>query len=294
MKNFAIIGVAGFIAPKHLQAIKDTGNNLLAAFDISDSVGILDHYFPNADFFTEFERFERFLELQKRSGNGIDYLVVCSPNYLHDTHARFGLRLGANIICEKPVVLNPWNLDALIEMEEQTGKNVFPVHQLRFHPEVIALKKSIDDLPHEHFRVNLNYHAPRGRWYQYSWKGNEDKSGGITTNIGVHFFDLFNWLFGNYESLENVVIEPEKASGQIKYRNAEVNWTVSTENRNGTEIPNRLLTINGKELNLNAGHLHLHTDFYQAVLKGEGLRLREIRNLIALIYQVRNFTNLKN
>src|SRR6478672_9085849 len=188
MKNFALVGAAGYIAPRHMKAIKDTGNLLIAALDKNDSVGILDSYFPDADFFTEFERFDRHLEKQKRSGNQVDYVAVCSPNYLHDAHIRFGLRLGADVICEKPIVLNPWNVKALMEMENETGKNIYTILQLRLHPAIIALKEKIDAAPDNKYDIKLTYITSRGNWYHSSWKGDLEKSGGIATNIGVHFF----------------------------------------------------------------------------------------------------------
>ena len=197
MKNFALIGAGGYIAPRHMKAIKDTGNNLLAGLDKHDSVGVLDNYFPQADFFTEFERFDRHLEKQKRLGTKTDYVSVCSPNYLHDAHIRFGLRIGADVICEKPVVLNPWNIDALLEIEKETGKNIYTILQLRLHPAIIALKEKIAAAPpNKRYAVNLQYITSRGNWYHASWKGDIQKSGGIATNIGVHFFDMLMWIFG--------------------------------------------------------------------------------------------------
>ena len=198
MKNFVLIGAAGYIAPRHLKAIKDTGNNLIAAFDPFDSVGILDSYFPHADFFVEFERFDRHIEKIKRQGIKLDYVSICSPNYLHDSHIRFGLRHGADVICEKPLVLNPWNVDALGEMEAETGGRIYTILQLRLHPSVIALKKMVDESEAgKIFEVELKYITTRGNWYRYSWKGDINKSGGIATNIGVHFFDMLTWVFGN-------------------------------------------------------------------------------------------------
>ena len=198
MKNFVIIGAAGYIAPKHLKAIKDTGNNLLAALDKHDSVGILDTYFPNADFFTEFERFDRHCEKLRRNGTPIDYVSVCSPNYLHDSHCRFGLRIGADVICEKPVVLNPWNVDALMEIEKETKHKVYSILQLRLHPAIISLREKIlNRPPGKKYKVDLKYITARGNWYHSSWKGDIHKSGGIATNIGIHFFDILLWMFGD-------------------------------------------------------------------------------------------------
>jgi len=198
MKNFALIGAGGYIAPRHMKAIKDTGNNLLAALDKHDSVGILDSYFPQADFFTEYERFDRHLEKQKRLGQKVDFVSVCSPNYLHDAHIRFGLRIGADVICEKPIVLNPWNIEALMEIEKESGKNIYTILQLRLHPAIIALKEKISkSTAGQKHIVSLQYVTSRGSWYHNSWKGDIHKSGGIATNIGVHFFDMLVWIFGD-------------------------------------------------------------------------------------------------
>ncbi|MEP7129013.1 MAG: Gfo/Idh/MocA family oxidoreductase, partial [Chitinophagales bacterium] len=255
MKNFAIIGVAGYIAPRHLQAIKDTGNNLVAALDKFDSVGIMDSYFPKADFFTEFERFDRHLEKLRRQGEKIDFVSICSPNYLHDSHIRFALRHHADAICEKPLVLNPWNLDALAEMEKETGKKVYTILQLRLHPAIQALKKEIEAAPKDkHFNVDLTYITSRGRWYHHSWKGEEAKSGGIATNIGVHFFDMLLWIFGKASSNTANVIEEDHASGTMNLERATVRWSLSI---NAAHLPAevakkgkrtfRSLQIEGKE-----------------------------------------------
>src|SRR5205809_946249 len=197
MKNFALIGAGGYIAPRHMKAVKDTGNNLIAALDKHDSVGILDSYFPEAEFFVEFERFDRHIEKLSRIGTQTDYVAVCSPNYLHDSHIRFGLRHGANVICEKPLVLNPWNIEALDQLEKETGKNVFNIFQLRLHPDIINLKeKVLNSDPSKIFDIDLTYITSRGKWYYTSWKGDIIKSGGIATNIGIHFFDMLLWIFG--------------------------------------------------------------------------------------------------
>src|SRR5487761_2089129 len=221
MKNFALIGAAGYVAPRHMKAIKDTGNNLIAALDKHDSVGILDNYFPEADFFTEFERFDRHLDKIRRKGILMDYLSVCSPNYLHDSHIRFGLRIGATVICEKPVVLNPWNIDALAEIEKETGNQVFTILQLRLHPDIIALKEKVDaSTTGKKHNVELQYITSRGHWYHTSWKGDIAKSGGIATNIGVHFFDMLMWIFGDV--VENHVTPPsvQTASGYFELEKA--------------------------------------------------------------------------
>ena len=229
-KNFALTGAAGYVAPRHLQAIHDTGNTLVAALDRSDSVGILDRYFPEANFFTEFERFDRHIEKLKRQGEGkrIDYVSICSPNYLHDAHIRFALRVGADAICEKPLVLNPWNIDALREMEEETGRRVWTVLQLRLHPALVELKKQIEQAPAgKKHDIDLTYITSRGNWYAVSWKGDIEKSGGIATNIGVHFFDMLLWIFGPLMRLEVHLSTPERAAGFMELPKARVRWFLS-------------------------------------------------------------------
>src|SRR5882762_7774575 len=230
MKNFALIGAAGYIAPRHMKAIKETGNTLVAALDKFDSVGIIDSHFPQADFFTEFERFDRHIDKLRRQGRKIDYVSICSPNYLHDSHIRFALRHGADAICEKPLVLNPWNLDALTEIEKETGKRVYTILQLRLHPVIQQLKKEIDlAAKDKHFNVNLTYITSRGGWYHHSWKGDESKSGGIATNIGIHFFDMLIWIFGGVK--ENILekITDDRASGRLKLERANVKWFLSID-----------------------------------------------------------------
>ncbi|MEO8823269.1 MAG: Gfo/Idh/MocA family oxidoreductase, partial [Ginsengibacter sp.] len=233
MKNFALVGAAGYIAPRHMKAIKDTGNELIAALDKNDSVGILDSYFPKADFFTEFERFDRHIEKLKRKGIKTDFVSVCSPNYLHDAHIRFGLRIGANVICEKPVVLNPWNIDALAEIEKETGNKIFTILQLRLHPSIIALKAKIDsEKDNQMHEVNLDYITSRGHWYYASWKGDIQKSGGIATNIGVHFFDMLMWIFGDVKENTVIVHSKDTASGILKLEKANVKWRLSIDAKN--------------------------------------------------------------
>ena len=225
MKNFALIGAAGYVAPRHMRAIKDTGNNLVAAMDKFDSVGIIDSYFPEASFFTEFERFDRHIDKQRRKGNKIDYLSICTPNYLHDAHIRFGLRNKADVICEKPLVLNPWNVDALAEIEKETGNRIFNILQLRHHKAILDLKTKIDNGPkNEIYDVDLAYFTSRGKWYEQSWKGEVEKSGGIATNIGVHFYDMLTWVFGSVK--RNIVHLHEKdcAAGYLDLERARVRW----------------------------------------------------------------------
>ncbi|MDQ4121015.1 MAG: Gfo/Idh/MocA family oxidoreductase [Acidobacteriota bacterium] len=296
MKNFALIGVAGYIAPRHLQAIKDTGNNLVAALDKFDSVGVLDSYFPKADFFVEFERFDRHIEKLKRLGTHLDYVSVCSPNYLHDAHIRFGLRHGADVICEKPLVLNPWNVDALGEIEKETGKRVFTVLQLRLHPSVIALKEMVARADkNKRFEVDLQYVTSRGNWYDFSWKGDVNKSGGIATNIGIHFFDMLLWVFG--DALENKVEyhEPRRAAGFLKLERANVNWRLSidendlpAEAKAAGKRTFRSTLIDGESFEFSEGFADLHTICYQKVLAGEGFGLEETRKAIELVQQIRN------
>ena len=295
MKNFALIGVAGFIAPRHLQAIRDTGNNLVAALDKFDSVGIMDSYFPQADFFTEFERFDRHLEKLRRQGKKIDYVTICSPNYLHDSHIRFALRHQADAICEKPLVLNPWNLDALAELEKETGKKVYTILQLRLHPAIQALKKEIDNAPKgKHFNVTLRYITSRGHWYLHSWKGDESKSGGVATNIGVHFFDMLLWIFGKVAKNTIEEIEDDHASGTLQLEKATVQWNLSI---NAEHLPAdvraqgkrtyRSLQIEGREIEFSDGFTDLHTRCYEQILAGKGFGIQDALASIETVYQLR-------
>lgn len=296
MKNFAIIGAGGYIAPRHMKAIKETGNNLVAALDKHDSVGILDSYFPEADFFVEFERFDRHLEKLKRQGIHIDYVVVCSPNYLHDAHIRFGLRIGADVICEKPVVLNPWNIDALMEIEEETRNKVYTILQLRLHPAIIALKEKISANNNgKKHKITLRYFTSRGNWYHISWKGDVHKSGGIATNIGVHFFDMLLWIFGDVQ--ENIVHQHEAktASGKLVLENAEVDWLLSIDEKNlppeatsSGKRTHRTLTIDGDEFEFSEGFTELHTISYQHILNGNGFPLSETKKAIQIVHDIRN------
>jgi UDP-N-acetyl-2-amino-2-deoxyglucuronate dehydrogenase len=295
MKNFALVGAAGYIAPRHLQAIKDTGNNLVAALDKFDSVGIMDSYFPKADFFTEFERFDRHIDKLKRLGQQIDYVSICSPNYLHDSHIRFALRHHADAICEKPLVLNPWNVDALEEIEKETGKRVFTILQLRLHPNIIQLKKEIETLPSgKMVDVDLDYITSRGKWYHHSWKGDELKSGGIATNIGIHFFDMLIWVFGDVKNLQMKSYEDDSASGFIELQKARVNWKLSI---NENHLPGdvkakgkrtyRSLKMNGREIEFSDGFTELHTNSYKEILAGRGFGLIDARPSIELAHKIR-------
>ena len=295
MKNFAIIGAGGYIAPRHMKAIKDTGNNLVAALDKHDSVGIMDSYFPKADFFTEFERFDRHLEKQKRLGNKTDYVSVCSPNYLHDAHIRFGMRIGADVICEKPVVLNPWNIDALMELEKETGGRVFTILQLRLHPAIIALREKIASGPADKkYDVNLQYITSRGHWYHTSWKGDMQKSGGIATNIGVHFFDMLLWIFGDAQQNNVSQHSNQTASGQLELQKANVTWmlsidagTLPDEVKASGKTTYRTLTIDGESFEFSDGFTELHTKSYEEILKGNGFRISETLKAIEVVHDIR-------
>lgn len=298
MKNFALIGAAGFVAPRHMKAIKDTGNNLVAVLDKHDNVGVLDSYFPNADFFTEFERFDRHLDKLKRKGEKVDYISICSPNYLHDAHIRYALRYGADAICEKPLVLNPWNLDGLIEIEKETNRKVYTILQLRLHPSIIALRERIKNGPKDKvYEVDLTYITSRGSWYHSSWKGDVSKSGGIATNIGIHFFDMLMWVFGEVKNQEVKKHTSDHAAGFLQLQQANVNWFLSI---NYDHIPDevkskgkrtfRSLNMGGEEIEFSDGFTDLHTSSYASILQGEGFRLVDTEAAIALAYQIRDLT----
>lgn len=293
-KNFAIIGAAGYIAPRHMEAIRATGHRLLAALDINDSVGILDSFFPNASFFTEFERFDRHLEKLKRLDKGIDYLVVCSPNYLHDAHIRYGLRMGIDIICEKPIVLNPWNISSLREIEIESGKKVWSILQLRHHNAIIKLKEKVDRNHVEYFDINLTYITARGLWYYASWKGNEEKSGGVLTNIGIHFFDILLWIFGELKELEVHCKTHDRAAGILFLERGKVTWflsineqTLPKEIRQKGQRTYRSLTLNNDDFEFSSGFENLHTTSYQGILQGNGFPLSETEAAINLVHKIR-------
>lgn len=296
MANFALIGAAGYIAPRHMKAIRDTGNDLIAAYDPFDSVGIIDSYFPEADFFVEFERFDRHLEKLKRKGTPIDYVVICSPNYLHDAHIRFGLRLGADVISEKPLVLNPWNIDALEEIEKSTPNRVYTILQLRLHESVLALKNQIDAAPPERvYDVDLTYITSRGTWYYASWKGDLAKSGGIATNIGVHFFDLLMWLFGDVQENKVYLHEHDRASGFLRLDRARVKWflsinahTLPEDVRQKGQRTYRALTMGEHAFEFSKGFTELHTRSYEAILAGRGFGMEETRNSIGMVHAIRH------
>ena len=283
MKNFALIGAAGYIAPRHMQAIKATGHRLVAAYDPNDSVGIIDSHFPEADFFTEYERFDRHVDKMRRAnhGNRINYVSICSPNYLHDSHMRFALRSDADAICEKPLVLNPWNIDGLQEIERDTGRKVNTILQLRVHPAIVALREKVQreakDSKHE---VDLTYITSRGHWYLQSWKGDQKKSGGIATNIGVHFFDMLHFIFGALQ--DNVVhlASDTKAAGYLEYEHARVRWFLSVDvddvpeaAREAGQRTYRSITVDGEEIEFSGGFTDLHTRSYEEILAGRGFGL---------------------
>ncbi|MEX0607840.1 MAG: Gfo/Idh/MocA family oxidoreductase [Balneolaceae bacterium] len=294
-KNFALTGLAGYIAPRHLKAIKDTGNKLVATVDPNDSVGIIDSYFPKASFFTEVERFDRHLEKIRRQDKGekVDYLTICSPNHLHDAHIRLAMRVGADAICEKPLVLNPWNLDMLQQLEEEYQQRVWTILQLRVHPSLIALKEKLSksDNQKKH-KVRLSYVTCRGLWYHYSWKGDEEKSGGIGTNIGIHFFDLLMWLFGAPQLTELHVKENNRLSGFLELPNAEVEWFLSLEEEDLPESAKeqrtfRSITVDGEEIEFSGGFTDLHTRVYEETLAGNGFGIEDARPSIELVHQLR-------
>jgi UDP-N-acetyl-2-amino-2-deoxyglucuronate dehydrogenase len=295
MKNFAVIGVGGYVAPRHLRAIHDTGNRLIAAVDPKDSVGILDQYSYEVKFFTEIERFDRHLEKLRRGPeeNRVHYVSVCSPNYLHDAHCRLALRIGADVICEKPLVINPWNFDALEELEVETGRRIHTVLQLRLHPELIKLKQSLQEQGGQH-DVTLTYITSRGPWYHVSWKGQQDKSGGVATNIGVHFFDLLLWLFGSVGNIRVYHSDQNCMSGFIELEHARVRWFLSVDPQDlpfpakmGGKTTYRSITVDGKEVEFSEGFTDLHTRVYEETLAGLGFGIAQARPSIELTYAIR-------
>jgi UDP-N-acetyl-2-amino-2-deoxyglucuronate dehydrogenase len=295
MKNFGLIGAAGYIAPRHMQAIKETGNTLVAAMDPRDSAGVLDRYFPEVKFFTEIERFDRHLEKLRRGpeANRVHCVSVCSPNYLHDAHCRLALRVGADVICEKPLVINPWNFDALEELEAETKHRIHTVLQLRVHPELIKLKQSLQAEGGQH-DVELTYITSRGPWYHVSWKGQHDKSGGVATNIGVHFFDLLLWLFGPVVGIKMYHSDNSCMSGFIELEHARVRWFLSVDPRDlpypvkvGGKTTYRSITVDGKEIEFSEGFADLHTRVYQETLAGRGFGIPDARPSIELTYAIR-------
>ncbi len=303
-KNFALIGAAGYIAPRHMKAIKDTKNNLVAALDKYDGIGVMDSYFPQADFFTEFERFDRFIDKYRRENEKkIDFISIASPNYLHDSHIRFALKSGADAICEKPLVLNPHNLEQLKVIEKETGKKVNTILQLRVHPSIIALKeritKELEENPQKVYDIDLTYLTSRGKWYFVSWKGDEAKSGGIASNIGVHFYDMLSWIFGEVEENEVHLKTADTNAGMLKLKNANVRWFLSI---NADYLPQdvklqgqttyRSITVEGEEIEFSGGFKDLHTKSYEEILNGNGFGLNDAENSIEIVSKIRTFTPL--
>jgi len=296
--NFALIGAAGYIAPRHLKAIKETGNALVAALDANDTVGILDSFFPEARFFTEFERFDRYVDLLGRKGTPLDYVSIASPNYLHDSHIRFALRVGANAICEKPLVVNPWNAEGLLQVEEESGKKVFTILQLRLHPSIIALRERVAQEraanPGARFEVDLTYITSRGAWYFASWKGDERKSGGIAPNIGIHFFDMLTWVFGTVEESELTFLRDDVGCGVLRFKDATVRWFLSV---NPAHLPDhvtakgqrtfRSITMAGEEIEFSDGFTDLHTESYRHILSGKGFGIADALPSVQLAYDIR-------
>ena len=296
--KFALVGAAGYVAPRHMRAIKETGNELVAALDRSDSVGVIDSYFPESAFFVEFERFDRHLDLLARKGHRVDYVSIVSPNYLHDSHIRFALRHKAHAICEKPLVLNPHNIDALQVVQDETGCKVYNILQLRLHPVVIDFKKKIQaelrENPDKVVDIDLTYITSRGRWYAISWKGDESKSGGVATNIGVHFFDMLTWIFGDVTDSQVHHNSPDTCSGLLSFNNARVRWFLSTNadylagiDQDSAMRTHRSITVNGEELEFSGGFTDLHTLSYEHILSGQGFELGEAKPSIEIVSNIR-------
>ena len=299
MKNFGLIGASGYIAPRHMKAIKETNNKLVAALDPYDGIGIMDSHFPEASFFTEFERFDRYVDKCRRNmQNRIEYMAIATPNYLHDAHIRFALRSGADAICEKPLVLNPHNLNQLKIIEQETGKRVYTILQLRLHPSIIALRKKIlnelKQYPEKVYDIKLTYLTSRGRWYFISWKGDNYKSGGIASNIGVHFFDMLSWIFGEVQ--ENIVHlkTSDTNAGTLRFKNARVNWFLSVNSKylpqsvkDQRQVTYRSITINEDEIEFSDGFKDLHTRSYEEMLKGNGFGLDEAFEAVSIVSQIR-------
>jgi UDP-N-acetyl-2-amino-2-deoxyglucuronate dehydrogenase len=299
MRRFALVGAAGYIAPRHMKAISETGNSLVAAFDPNDSVGIIDSYFPEAQFFTEFERFDRHVDKLRRAKNAtnIEYMSICSPNYLHDSHMRFALRSGADVICEKPLVLNPWNIDGLLEIERDSGHKVNTILQLRLHPVIIALREKVQSNASSNtkFDVDLTYITSRGNWYLQSWKGDAKKSGGIATNIGIHFFDMLHFIYGDLQENQVHLNTPAKAAGYLEYQHARVRWFLSLDVNDVPKVERdqgkrtfRALTANSESVEFSDGFTDLHTKSYHEILAGRGFRLEENRVAVETVSRIRS------
>jgi UDP-N-acetyl-2-amino-2-deoxyglucuronate dehydrogenase len=307
VKNFALIGAAGYIAPRHMKAIKDTGNDLCAAYDVFDSVGIIDSFFPDCSFFTQYELFERHVTKManlaiKNRDNGccgkVDYVSISTPNYLHDAHIRFGLRAGADVICEKPLVLNPGNIDALMKVEKETGKRVYNILQLRLHEAIIALKKSVESGPADKiYDVDLTYITSRGNWYYTSWKGDVHKSGGVATNIGVHFYDMLSWVFGAVKNNIVHIASHDRVSGYLEFERARVRYflsinydTLPQQAKEAGKRTYRSLLMEGNEVEFSDGFTELHTESYKKILEGNGFGLEEARRSIEIVHNIRHAT----
>lgn len=298
MQNFALIGAAGYIAPRHIKAIADTGNNLLVAYDKFDSVGRLDSSFPDCSFFTENEQFDRFCSKQMRTENPLHWISICTPNYTHDAFIRYGLRLSTNVICEKPLVLNPYNIDNLLELEKETGRKAYTILQLRLHDSIVALKKRVEEGPADKvYDVDLTYITSRGKWYYASWKGDVHKSGGIATNIGVHFYDMLQWIFGPVQRNIVHVMSFDRVAGFLELKRARVRYFLSINSEclppnaiEGEKKTYRTLNIDGDEFEFSVGFTELHTKSYQKILAGEGFRIAEARNCIEIVSTIRNAT----
>ena len=296
MKQFAVIGLSGYIAPRHIKAIQGTNNTLLAATDPHDNVGFLDSYYPEASFFTEFERFDRYMDKLRNNNIGPDYVSVCSPNYLHDAHIKSALRWGTDAICEKPLVLNPWNLDTLERLEKETGKRVWNILQLRLHPSIIALKKKIEQSPADTMHdVDLSYITSRGLWYYTSWKGDVSKSGGIATNIGIHFFDMLIWIFGAAKKNTVQLHNHDRAAGYLELEKANVRWflsinsdTLPSEIKAKNQSTFRSIKVDGEEVEFSNGFTNLHTESYKQIIAGNGFGIEEARTSIEIVHDIRN------
>ncbi len=293
MTTFALVGAAGYVAPRHMKAMREIHGDLRVAYDPNDSVGVIDSHFPDAHFFTEFERFDRHIDKLRRRGEKIDYISICSPNHLHDAHCRFALRSGADAICEKPLVLNPWNIDGLADIERDTGRRISTILQLRLHPQIVALRDRFRAIGKRH-KVDLTYVTSRGRWYYVSWKGDDAKSGGVATNIGVHFFDMLSFVFGPVTRNEAHLREPERAAGFLECANADVSWFLSVDRNDlpadvqGKKTTFRSITVDGEEVEFSEGFGDLHTKSYQEIIAGRGFGLDEVRASIDIVSTFRN------
>ena len=291
--SFALLGAGGYIAPRHMKAIKEVKGELKVAFDPNDSVGVIDSYFPDASFFVEFERFDRHVDKMRRRGEKIDYMAICSPNYMHDAHCRFALRSGADAICEKPLVLNPWNIDGLSEIEHDSGRKILTILQLRLHPAIQALKRRVEASGQNEFAVDLTYITSRGRWYHTSWKGDEAKSGGVATNIGVHFFDMLAFVFGPVRRNVVHLRDQERAAGYLECGRAQIRWFLSVDrsdlpvNSNGKSTF-RSITVDGDEIEFSDGFTDLHTRSYEEIIKGRGFGIDEVRPSIDIVSAFRS------